>query len=68
MNRVALFFIKIYQNFFRLVPGSCIYTPTCSEYAKQAFKKRPFSKALWLSLLRILRCNPFSQGGFDPVR
>ncbi|MCF7870649.1 MAG: membrane protein insertion efficiency factor YidD [Candidatus Omnitrophica bacterium] len=67
MNRIALFFINIYQNFSRFFPGSCIYAPTCSEYAKQAFRKHSFLKALSLAVLRILRCNPFFRGGFDPV-
>ena len=45
----------------------CIYTPTCSEYAVQAISKYGIIKGILLSLWRILRCNPFSKGGYDPV-
>ena len=45
----------------------CIYTPTCSEYAIQAISKYGIIKGILLSVWRILRCNPFSKGGYDPV-
>ncbi|MCF7873494.1 MAG: membrane protein insertion efficiency factor YidD [Candidatus Omnitrophica bacterium] len=68
MRRAAIFLIQIYQKLPQFLPTSCIYIPTCSEYAKQAFEKHFFLKALGLTVFRILRCNPFSRGGFDPVR
>ena len=49
-------------------PASCRYYPSCSEYAKETFKKYNPFKALVLSLFRIIRCNPFSKGGYDPVK
>lgn len=45
----------------------CKYTPTCSEYGKQAIIKYGAIKGSMLAMWRILRCNPFSKGGFDPV-
>ncbi|MFO8052661.1 MAG: membrane protein insertion efficiency factor YidD [Candidatus Omnitrophota bacterium] len=67
MKKLAIFLIQAYQCLPKFFPTSCAYTPTCSEYAKQAFEKHFFLKALGLTIFRILRCNPFSQGGFDPV-
>lgn len=47
--------------------GTCIFYPTCSEYAIQAYEKYGFIKGTGLTIWRILRCNPFSEGGYDPV-
>jgi len=46
---------------------SCKYVPSCSSYALEAFQQHNFFYASWLTVWRILRCNPFSKGGFDPV-
>ncbi len=46
----------------------CKYYPTCSEYTKQAIEKYGVSKGLYLGLKRILKCNPFSKGGYDPLK
>ena len=48
-------------------PASCRFTPTCSEYAKQALKKHGPVKGLALAVWRILRCNPWGGSGYDPV-
>ena len=45
----------------------CRFTPTCSEYALTAFERYGAVKGLYLSVKRILRCNPFCKGGYDPV-
>ena len=50
-----------------LLPDSCIYSPTCSEYALEAISKYGAARGSWLAFRRILRCNPFHKGGFDPV-
>ncbi len=50
-----------------LTPPSCRFTPTCSEYAKQALKKHGPVKGLALAIWRILRCNPWGGSGYDPV-
>jgi putative membrane protein insertion efficiency factor len=47
--------------------GTCKYIPTCSEYAAQAIEKHGAFKGCILAAWRLLRCNPFSQGGIDPV-
>ena len=46
----------------------CKYYPTCSEYMKQAIEKYGAGKGVVLGLCRILKCNPFSKGGFDPLK
>ena len=45
----------------------CRFIPTCSQYALEAVEKYGFFKALWLTCRRLLRCNPFCKGGYDPV-
>ncbi|MDZ4122052.1 MAG: membrane protein insertion efficiency factor YidD [Candidatus Cloacimonadaceae bacterium] len=67
-NIAVLFLIKIYQSFISpVLPSSCRFSPTCSEYGKEAFQKYNAIKALYLTLWRILRCNPFHPGGYDPL-
>jgi len=51
----------------RYTPPSCRFTPTCSEYAKQALRKHGPIKGLVLAIWRILRCNPWGGSGYDPV-
>ncbi len=50
-----------------MLPPACRFTPTCSEYAIEAFQKKGLFKALWMTAMRILRCHPFHPGGYDPV-
>lgn len=50
-----------------LFGGGCRYLPTCSEYSKDAFEKYGFFKGLSKSTIRVLKCNPFSKGGYDPL-
>lgn len=68
MSKIPVFLISLYQKIPHVHPSPCIYYPSCSEYAKQAFTKYNFLKATGMALLRILRCNPFVRGGFDPLR
>lgn len=65
MNKLVIKLIKFYQKNHQT--PRCKYTPTCSQYALEAFQKFCFFKAMFLSIWRILRCNPFSKGGYDPV-
>jgi len=51
-----------------LLPPACRYTPTCSEYAVEAVERHGVLKGTALALKRLLSCNPFSRGGYDPVR
>lgn len=69
MKRGLLWLIALYQRFLsplKQVP-TCKYLPTCSEYAKDAITNRGPLHGSWLAIWRILRCNPFSRGGVDPV-
>lgn len=59
--------IKSYQNSTRHSRKTCKYMPTCSEYAIDAYTYYNFFYASILVIWRILRCNPFSKGGYDPI-
>ncbi len=60
--------IRFYQHFISpCFPPSCRFTPTCSNYALEAFRKHGVLKGFLLSAWRILRCNPWCKGGEDPV-
>ena len=60
--------VRAYQRLVSpLFPASCRYTPTCSEYAARALAKHGLLRGLWLAGARVLRCNPWSDGGVDPV-
>ena len=64
----AIYIIKFYKIFVSpILPPACKYYPTCSVYSIQAIKRFGLIKGGYLSLKRILSCNPFSNGGFDPV-
>jgi putative membrane protein insertion efficiency factor len=69
MKRILIFLIKIYQRYFSCLKGRpvCRYIPTCSQYAVEALDKYGAIKGSFLAIRRILRCNPFHKGGFDPV-
>jgi uncharacterized protein len=69
MKGLFILFIKGYQKFISpLLPPSCRFYPTCSEYGIEAISKYGILKGGILTTWRILRCNPFSKGGYDPVR
>ena len=60
--------IKGYRRFISPVfPSSCIYNPTCSVYAETAIRMHGVIRGLRLAILRLLRCHPFREGGYDPV-
>ncbi|MBR5817716.1 MAG: membrane protein insertion efficiency factor YidD [Clostridia bacterium] len=68
MKHVMIWLIRLYQKFISPIkPACCRFTPTCSQYAVEAFTKRGFFVGFALTVWRILRCNPFSKGGHDPV-
>lgn len=65
---ILIFPIKVYQLAISpYFPASCRYTPTCSTYSLEAIKKHGPIKGLWLSIKRILSCNPWGGHGYDPV-
>lgn len=65
--RLLSFLIQAFKIFFYSPHGVCKFHPSCSEYALQAFRHHSFFYALYLTTFRILRCNPFSKGGIDPI-
>ena len=67
-RRVAVAPIRLYQRFLSpALPRRCRYEPTCSAYAVQAIGRYGILRGLVLSAWRLLRCNPWSHGGHDPV-
>lgn len=67
MKRLAIKMINAYQVLTKNTPSTCRYHPSCSHYAKEAYQTRNFFIASTLTAWRLLRCNPFSKGGYDPV-
>lgn len=69
MKTALLFIIRIYQRVLSpLLPRSCRFTPSCSEYAVAAITRYGALRGLGKTALRLLRCQPFQPGGYDPVR
>ena len=68
MRRVALWLIRGYQRAISpLLPPSCRFVPSCSDYGYQAIEKYGIIRGGAMTAWRILRCNPFNKGGYDPV-
>lgn len=72
MKKILISIINWYQKHISLwlttKEINCKYYPTCSEYTKQAIEKYGAFKGTILGIKRILRCNPFSKGGYDPLK
>jgi putative membrane protein insertion efficiency factor len=69
MKYLVLDFLKLYKTFLSpFFPPACRFTPTCSEYAMQAVEKYGAIRGTWAAVKRILRCQPFCEGGHDPVK
>lgn len=76
LKSIVLFAISFYQKTLSFDHGplakvfpflGCCFYPTCSQYTYQAVEKYGVIKGLWLGIKRIIRCNPTSKGGYDPV-
>jgi len=69
MKNILIFLVRFYRRYLSGMKRytHCIYTPTCSQYAIEALEKYGALKGSWLAFKRILRCNPFAEGGYDPV-
>lgn len=68
MKKFVISAIRFYQREISpLSPPRCRYIPTCSQYALEAVEKYGSIKGTFLATKRILRCNPFHKGGYDPV-
>ena len=72
MKKVLIKILKFYKNeispFFSTIGVHCKYEPTCSEYMMQAIEKYGVFKGFLLGIKRFLKCNPFSKGGYDPLK
>lgn len=69
MKTVMLWLVRVYQRYISPLKGrsTCRFYPSCSAYAYEAIMIHGPLKGLYLSVKRILRCNPFNNGGYDPV-
>ncbi|WP_460641400.1 membrane protein insertion efficiency factor YidD [Lacrimispora brassicae] len=69
VKKIMIWLIRGYQKYLSplKIRTHCIYTPTCSQYAIEALTKYGVLKGTFLACKRILRCNPFAKGGYDPV-
>jgi putative membrane protein insertion efficiency factor len=68
VKKIIILLIRGYQLYISPLSGPhCRYTPTCSQYAIEAVQKYGAVKGGFLAVKRILRCNPFHEGGYDPV-
>ena len=68
MKRLVLALVRFYRREISpAFPPRCRYIPTCSQYALEAIEKYGALKGSYLAFRRVLRCNPFHKGGYDPV-
>jgi len=69
IKKFCIGLIEIYQKYISVnLKHSCKYYPSCSEYTKNAIDKYGTVKGIILGIKRILKCNPFSKGGYDPLK
>lgn len=69
MKKLVIIILKIYKKYISgFFPPSCKYHPTCSMYAIEAIEKYGIFKGGLITIWRVLRCNPFLKGGYDPVK
>lgn len=66
---ILIYPIRFYRRFISpLLPPSCRFYPTCSQYALEALKRHGTLKGCWLTLKRLSKCHPYHPGGFDPLK
>jgi uncharacterized protein len=64
---IAFTLIQNVKILFQMPQGCCRFSPTCSEYAKEALEQKSFIKAIFAITKRVLKCHPLNAGGYDPV-
>ena len=68
MKRFFLGLIRLYQlTISKVMPPSCRFIPTCSQYTYEAIIKYGLQRGVWLGVKRLTRCHPLHSGGYDPV-
>ncbi|MBU1424569.1 MAG: membrane protein insertion efficiency factor YidD [Gammaproteobacteria bacterium] len=68
MKTILLLLVRGYQLILSpVLPPSCRFSPSCSQYSLEAISKYGALKGLWLTIKRVIRCNPWNPGGYDPV-
>ncbi len=72
LDRLGARLLELPVIFYRgcispMLPQSCRFTPTCSQYALEALRRHGAVKGLWLTVKRIMRCHPWGGSGYDPV-
>ena len=69
MKFLMIELLKFYKAFLSpFLPPACRFEPTCSTYMMEAVEKYGFFRGTWMGIKRILRCQPFCAGGYDPVK
>ena len=69
MTAAAIGLVRAYQlTVSRVLPSSCRFYPSCSEYTRQAIERYGVAQGAWLGAKRLARCHPLNPGGYDPVR
>ena len=69
MQYVLIGALRVYKLVVSpLFPSACRFTPTCSEYMRDAIREYGAAKGVWMGLRRLSRCHPLHEGGYDPVR
>ncbi len=69
MRALTLGILRIYKRWISpMLPSACRFYPSCSEYMMQAVEKHGVARGVWMGVRRLVKCHPFHEGGFDPVR